>query len=521
MAVNSDELARPGAAPMQAADNQSTRIDWFMFGTSVLVLVGLIAPLAIFPEQGRVHLINAFDYLTHNFGVLYIVAGVAALVFLLYLAFGPHRHVLFARDDRTQMLPTPSWAAMLFCGGIGTSVLYWGTVEWAHYYATPPFGIGPQTPEALTWAMSYPVFHWGFIGWAFYCLPGIAMGYVYYVRGASSLRLSESCLPIINPKHHVYVARVIDMIFIVGLVGAVSTGFGLAVPLIGALVADLLGLNREALGFGLDVVVIVVITLLFSASAWLGLQRGIKRLSNLNIVLAFLLLAFVLTVGPTLFIVEHSLYTAGHLLQNFLVMTTWTDPRGQGIFVESWTVFYWAWWLALGPFMGLFIAKISRGRTIQQVILGCLGYGTLGCAVFFMIMGNYAAYLELYEIVDVVGALNGAGANEAILSVLKSLPMATGVLVLFCIVCIVFAATSYDSAAYTLATAVSIDLGEEEDPGRGHRIFWAVLLGFLPITLIFMGGLRPLQAAVTLASVPLLAIMVLMSVALWRQLRDG
>lgn len=495
-------------------------IDWPVFFSSVAVLLAAVLPLAIYPAQGKVVLGTAFDYLTQNFGLVYIVAGLFALVFLMYLAFGRHRHIVFSRNAQPPLFSTPAWSAMLFCGGIGTSVLYWGTVEWAHYYVAPPFSVEGQSPEALRWAMSYPIFHWGFIGWAFYCLPGIAMGYVYYIRGARSLRLSEACALVIGERYRKYLNPLIDMIFVVGLVGACSTGIGLAVPLIGTLVSDLVGLPQGELGFTLDIIVIVTITLLFAASAWLGLERGIKRLSTLNIFLAFLLIAFVLVVGPTLFILELGLETVGHLLQNFVRMATWTDPLATGNFVESWTVFYWAWWLALGPFMGVFIAKISQGRTMQQVILGCLGYGTLGCTLFFMVLGNYAVYLELNGIVDVLNQITQSGASQAILSVLLTLPWSTVVIILFTVVCVIFAATSYDSAAYTLALAATKDMSEDAHPGRKHRIFWACLLGLLPITLIYMGGLRPLQSAVTLASVPLLVIMVVMSWALWKGLSE-
>ena len=499
---------------MHRRSNQS--IDWGVFYSSVALLVALILPLALFPAQGKVFLANAFAYLTVNFGVWYIAAGVFALLFLIYLAFGPHKDILFAREQAPPQFSTMSWSAMLFCGGIGTSVLYWGTVEWAHYYVAPPFELEPRSEVALRWALSYPVFHWGFIGWAFYCLPGIVMGYAYYVKGAPTLRLSEACKDVIPASWHRVVNPIIDLIFVVGLVGACSTGIGLAVPLIGTLITTQLGLADP--GFALDVIVIMFITLLFSLSAWLGLEKGIKRLSNLNIAIAFLLLLFVLLVGPTVFIVELGVETLGFLMQNFVRMSTWTDPLAKASFVEAWTVFYWAWWLALGPFMGLFIAKISRGRTIRQIILGCLGYGTLGCAVFFVVLGNYAAFLELNQTVEVLRLIETMGPPGAIVAVLQTLPLSGLVLFLFTVVCIIFAATSYDSASYTLATVATRRLAEAEDPGRLHRVFWAILLGFLPITLIYMGGLRPLQSAVTLASVPLLLILALATYGLWRDL---
>ncbi len=495
------------------------KIDWSIFGGSVALVLGLVLPLAFFPEQGRVLLGEAFELLTHNLGILYIATGVGALVFLLYLAFGKHKDIVFAREqDTAPQFSTISWSAMLFCGGIGTSVLYWGTVEWAHYFLSPPLGLPPESEAALPWAMSYPLFHWGFIGWAFYCLPGIAMGYAYYIKGASTLRLSLACESVIPDLLKPVVNPLIDLIFVVGLVGACSTGIGLAVPLIGTLCTHLLGVSHEALGFALDVIVIVTITCLFSASAWLGLDKGIKRLSNINIGLAFFLILIVLLLGPTLFIIELGVGTLGHLLQNFVFMSTWTDPQGNGNFVESWTVFYWAWWLALGPFMGVFIAKISRGRSMRQIILGCLGYGTLGCTAFFLVLGNYAAYLELNGVVAVLDIMQSQSPPDAVVAVLTTLPGSSFLIFVFAVVCVIFAATSYDSASYTIATTVTYQIGEDQHPGRWHRVFWACFLGLLPITLIYMGGLRPLQSAVTLASVPLLVVFLLMTWVLWRDL---
>ena len=495
--------------------------DWVIFWGSVAVLLVLVVPLLLDPEGGEVMLGQAFDYLTHEMGVFYILAGVCTLVFLLYLAFSRHGNIVFARDaHEAPAFSMFSWSGMLFCGGIGASVVYWGTIEWAHYYASPPFGIEPKSEEALIWAISYPIFHWGLIGWAFYCLPGIAMGYLYYCKGAQALRLSVACRRLIPVSLRPILNPVLDVIFVVGLVGACSTGVGLAVPLIGALMVEILGLPADSLGFGLDLIIIVFVTMLFSASAWLGLEYGIKRLSNFNVALAFFLIVAVFLLGPTLFISEMSLMTVGHLIENFVQMSFWTDPLEGADFVESWTVFYWAWWLALGPFMGVFIAKISRGRTIKQIVLGCLGYGTLGCALFFLVFGNFAAHLEINGIYSVTDAIANSSGQLAVVGVLSHLPMAGIFLFLFMVVCIVFAATSYDSASYAIATTIATNLPKDQDPGRVMRVFWAWFLGLLPIALLNIGGLRPLQSAVTLASVPLLIVFVLLGLSLWLSLKE-
>jgi BCCT family betaine/carnitine transporter len=492
-----------------SAGSSDANVDWLIFTGGVVTICTLCVPLVYFPDAGKVALADAFEFLTQNFGVVYVAAACGVFCLLLYLALSRYGRITFG--DEAPEFSTFSWAAMLFCGGIGTSVLYWGTVEWAHYYQAPPFAVEALTPDALRWSISYPIFHWGLLGWSFYCLPGIAIGIAFYRSSANTLRLSEACAPVIGEKAHGPIGRFIDLLYVVGLVGAASTGIGLAVPLVGALLADIFAADRTSLGFAMDVVVIGVVTCIFASSVWFGLEKGIRRLSDLNVYLAFLLLLFVLMAGPTLYIVEMGVAGVGHMLQNFVKMSTWTDPDQTSDFVEAWTVFYWAWWLALGPYMGIFIAKISQGRSIKQIIFGCLGYGTLGCTVFFVVFGNYSAYLELNGLVPVLQVLNDNGAPAAIVEVLRTLPWADAAVVMFTVVCLIFAATSYDSASYTLATVATRDLKHHEHPERWHRVFWAFLLGLLPISLIYVGGLRPLQSAVTLASVPLLLVLVVIS----------
>jgi BCCT family betaine/carnitine transporter len=378
-------------------------------------------------------------------------------------------------------------------------------------------GVAAGTTEALQWAMAYPIFHWGFTGWALYCLPAVAVAYAYHVRGVRSLTLSAACEPVIGRWAHRFPGRLIDMTYMIGLIGACSTGIGLAVPLIAACLRWLFGIDDT---FGLKIVVISVVTLVFAVSVWIGLERGIKRLSDLAVWLAFVLLLFVMITGPTVYILEVGTATFGFMLQNFVTMSTWTDPAARSDFVESWTVFYWAWWLALGPFMGIFVTKISGGRSLRQVILGALGFGTLGTSLFFLVLGSYAAFLEQSGQLAVLDTLNGAGAANAVIDVVATLPLAVAVLPLFGLICVIFAATSYDSASYTLASSTTRALPRDAHPARWNRVFWALVLGLLPITLIQIGGLRPLQSAVVVVSVPLLVVVGLMTVGLWKSLHE-
>ena len=496
---------------------QRSEVDRFILVATAVLLLAVSVPLIVAPKAGGAVVQSVFDFITGNFGVVYVWAAVINLVFLAWLAFGRYGRVRLSNDDSPPDFSTFSWASMLFCAGIGTGILYWGTIEWAYYYDAPPFGIEPRSTEAIEWATSYPIFHWGVTGWAFYCLPALAIGYAYFCRGVKSMRLSDNCRAVIGDHADGALGKVIDLLFMLGLLGAAGTGIGLAVPLISNGLSQLLGVPDS---FQLKIVVVLAVTAVFAASVYAGLERGIRRLSNLNVVLTLGLLLFVLITGPTLFILKAGTSSLGHVLQNFVRMNSWTEPIGESAFVETWTIFYWAWWIALGPYMGMFVARISRGRSIREVIFGMLGFGTAGCALFFIVFGNYALHLELSGTLSVTSLLQDEGAPQAIIAVVRSLPFSSVVLALFCVVCLVFMATTYDSAAYTLALGATRRIEVGQDPPRWHRLFWAFGIGVLPVTLMFLGGLTPFQTASVVVSLPLIAVGVLMAVSLVRSLRE-
>jgi len=491
-------------------------IDWFIFIATALIVTGVCIPLILFPEAGARSVGAAFDFVTENFGILYIWSASAALLFLLWLALGRHGRVRLGPAGCRPEFSTFSWAAMLFCGGIGSTILYWGTIEWAYYYQAPPFDAAPGSPAAIQWAMSYPIFHWGLAGWAFYCLPAVAMAHAYHVCNQPSLRVSSACRAAIGARADGALGRTLDLVFMVGLVGAAATGVGLSAPLITASISRFAGIPEE---FYMSLVAVLLGTFVFAGSVYAGLENGIRRLSNLNVVLALLLLVFVLVTGPTRFLLETTTDAVGFTIQNFVRMLTWTDPFLKTGFVESWTIFYWAWWLSLGPFMGIFVSKISRGRTIREMIFGILGYGSLGCVLFFTVLGHYALHLELNDLAPVLDTLNTQGASAAIVDVMASLPSGRWLLPYFALICLVFMATTYDSASYTLASCATRRLPADQHPARWNRVFWALSLGLVPITLLILGGLRSLQTAAVVVSLPLIVVGVLMSVSLVKGLR--
>jgi BCCT family betaine/carnitine transporter len=377
----------------------------------------------------------------------------------------------------------------------------------------------------LEWASTYGIFHWGPTAWAFYCLPTIAIAYPYYVKKISFLRLSTSCHYFFGGEKETRSERLIDWLFMIGLLGGAGTSLGFSTPMIAACVARVTGLNAD---FTMELSVVIVSVIMFAVSVWLGLKKGIKRLSDFNMWLAFVLLGFVLLAGPTVFLLKTSVNSLGLMVQNFVRMNSWTDAFTTSGFVENWTVFYWAWWIAYAPFVGLFVTRISRGRSIRQVIFGMTGYGTLGAGLFYMVFGNFGLSLELNETLLVTQVMAEHGGPSAIVAILDQLPMAAVLIVIYALIALVFSATTYDSASYILASVATRRLPVGEDPDRWHRVFWALALAVLPLTLMFIdefresqtGALKIVQSATLIVSLPLIVVGVMMSVSLVKQLGE-
>ncbi|WP_430431213.1 BCCT family transporter [Oceanicaulis sp.] len=494
---------------------QRVRTDWIAFSVSAGI-VGLVClGLVLDPDAGAVLLPQIYGFVAETIGPLYLILGMILIVFLVWLALSRFGTVRLGGADAPEEFNTLGWASMLFCAGIGAGLMYWAGIEWAYYFQTPPFGLPPGTPEAIEWASAYGLFHWGPSAWAFYCLPTLAIGYAYHNRGIPYLRLSTGCAGTPGFGAHQPLGRLVDTIFMVSLLGGAGTSLGFSTPMIAALAARILGVQAS---FGLEVATLVVTMVLFALSAAAGLRKGIQRLSDLNVGLIFAFLALVFIAGPTGLFIEAGVTGYGLVAQNFIRLNSWAEPFGDTGFVIDWTIFYWAWWIAYGPVVGLFVARISRGRTIRQVIFGMIGYGSLGAGLFFVILGNYGLNLQLTGAVDVVERLNSDGGAQAIVAIMDALPLDVWAMGLFAVAAVVFSATTYDSASYILASSATRSLPSGQDPALWQRLFWAAMLGALPITLLFVGGLRVVQTAALIASAPVVLIGLVMARSLMAQL---
>ncbi|MCD8822167.1 BCCT family transporter [Staphylococcus gallinarum] len=498
-------------------------MDWTTFIGTVVVLLFAVIPMIVFPKASQEVITNLNKAVSNSLGSVYLLLGLVIFGFVLYIAFGKYGNVTLGKATDKPEFNNFSWASMLFCAGIGSDILYWGVIEWAYYYQVPPHDGKGMTDSALEYATTYGMFHWGPIAWSIYVLPALPIGYLVFIKKKPIFKISQACRPILKGQTDKFLGKVVDIVFIFGLLGGAATSLALGVPLISAGIERLTGLDGH--NMVMRTIILLLITLVFGISSYSGLKKGIQVLSDVNVWISLLLLAFVFIVGPTVFIMETTVTSFGDMLKNFFQMATWLEPFG-GIggrkdtnFPQQWTIFYWSWWIVYAPFIGLFIARISKGRTLKEIILGTIGYGTLGCIMFFGIFGNFAVYLQITGKFNVINFLNSHSAEATIIEVMHQLPFPNVIVILFLIAAFLFLVTTFDSASYILAAATQKKVIGE--PLRANRLFWAFALSLLPYSLMLVGGehaLDVLKTASILASVPLIAIFVMMMISFMRTL---
>ena len=496
----------------------SELIDKPTFIGSLALLLCVTIPLIIWPSEGAQWVKIARNFVVDKFGVAYLLLGISAFIFMLYVSFSDIGRIKLGDPGSEPEFKTASWASMLFCAGIGVGIMVWAPIEWAYYYQDPPFLLEGGTSEAMKWAAVYGIFHWGPIAWSIYLVPALPIAYFYHVRKNRKLKLSEALAPVIGNRNvRGFWGKLIDVLFVFGMLGGGATTLGLGAPLLNEGLHQLFGFEKN---MTMQIIVLLIATAIFGASAYSGIKKGIQTLSNINLILAVILLIFVFVVGPTTFMAETSLASIAVLVENFFTMATYLEPFGglngyqDTSFPQDWTIFYWAWWLAFAPTIGLFIARISYGRTMANMILGSLCFGTVGCALFFMILGNYGLHLQLSGTLDVVNILNTDSQSAAVFAILGSLPFKTLVIALYTVLAIVFLSTTFDSISYILASVVQTEVDDE--PMRWNRLFWAGALSFLPITLLFLGDLQTLQTASIVAGLPLVFISVMLCISIYK-----
>ncbi len=493
------------------------RVDKGIFWPSLIVFLVLVLPLSIWPDVAIVKLNEILSLITTRFGWLYLAIGVTVFILMIWLAFGRFGYVKLGQAEDEPEFNKPTWLAMLFCAGIGVSIVNWAFVEPIYFLATPPFNLERGTAAAVEHAIMYPQFHWGLIPWSLYIFPAIPVAYAHYVRKEPFIRLGTACSGAIKEGHRNVIEKVIDTIVMLAILGGIGTSLGLGVPLVSGLFADLLGIQ---VNFTLYALVLSIWAVMFGLSVWRGLQKGMKIISDINVLIAVIMLVIFLVFGPTLFLIKLWTNSIGLLADNFWRISLWTDPITKSGFPENWTVFYWGWWFALLPMMGLFVARISKGRTIREVVLYGVIFGSLGCWVYFAIWGGYAVNLQVNEGQDLTGMLYTKGIPATVLFILHTMPFSKVIIILFALLCFFFLATTLDAAAYALAANCTKDLPPDKDPAHWNRMFWACMLVVLAVGLLLVGGLKAVQISSVIVAVPMLPVVFLLGKSLFAWLNE-
>ena len=492
------------------------RVNKPVFITSSILIIGFIVFGAFFTETAGALFSYLQSFITTNFGWFFILLMNVALVFCIYLIASRYGDIRLGQQTERPQYSLGSWIGMLFSAGIGIGLVYWGTAEPLYHYMAPPMA-EPETMEAAKQAMNISFLHWGLHAWAIYTIVALSLAYFHFRRGLP-LSIRSTLYPILGQKIYGRWGHTVDILAVFGTMFGVVTSLGLGVMQINSGLENLFGLpNSLAVQF----VIIAFITLLACGSLMLGLDKGIKRLSDLNMGLTGLLLAFIVILGPTLFIFDSFFENIGNYLAAVVPLSFWGESYSGTDWQSGWTIFYWAWWVSWAPFVGVFIARISRGRTIREFTLGVLLIPMTILFFWFTAFGGVAIHMELLAALDPALVSPGlieavqADTGSAIFKLVEYYPFAKPITLLIVIMIVLWFVTSSDSASFVIDMLTA---GGDTNPPKIQRLFWATAEGFIAAILLAAGGLSALQAAAIVAGLPFAIVIFAMMYALWRGL---
>jgi len=473
---------------------KSINPNWNKSVISITILLSLVLSIFVLisPEYSSQILKNIYNYLSNMFEGFFMYGSFALLLFLLVLAsskFGSFKVKLSNKPSYSMF----SWSSMLFAGGIGATLLYWSTVEWIEYYNILKNNSALSDKELMLYSRAYPLFHWGFSAWAIYCLPAVAFGIALTLKPDTNLTFSG----ILGAKNS-FNKFILDILFIGAIICGAGVGLGLSFPLISSVISKIFVIERTVT---LDIFTIIICAFIFGMSAYVGVQKGIRRLSNINVIMVIIFLLIILLLGPSKYILSNSADSFVFLLKEYIPMSIST---GTEISI-NWSVFYWAWWLALAPMIGTFIINVSNNKSLRQIIFGTIFIGSFGCIFSMMILSNLSislfesGYINSPNIIE----NNLMSKEELVVKTISSLNY-NYLLIAFSIILIIFLCTTYDSATYVLASASMKDSSMESS--KSLRVLFAILLVVQPTLLMYLNGVDSFKWIMVIFSIPLLFI---------------
>ncbi|SDX72041.1 BCCT family transporter [Marinobacter mobilis] len=458
------------------------------------------------------------NFIAADLGWYYIGFMSFVLFLVVWLVFSRYGDIRLGKDTDRPEFSNFSWFSMLFGAGIGIGILFWSIAEPIYHFQSNPLISESQqmTVEAAQVAMRIAIFHWGLHGWALFGLAGLALAYFSYRKGLP-LSIRSSLYPIFGERIYGPIGHVADLLAVFGTVFGIATSLGLGAQQMNTGLNYLMGIEVST---GTQIVLIAIISVISTVSVMTGLNKGIRLLSELNMRLTMLILGLFIVVGPTAYVLGALVTNLGDYLVHAVELGFWVDPDPEGQWQGWWTIFYWGWWIAWAPFCGIFIARISKGRTIREFILGVLVAPTLLAAIWITVFGNAAMYLELFGNGGVVEAVN----NDTTMALFATIELMTEshfMVIAMASICtimlVTYFVTSADSATLVICTLISMG---NEHPLARYRVFWGAAIGAVAAVLLLAGGLKALQTASVVAALPFSFILIMAIYGLFKSLRE-
>ncbi len=482
------------------SDRLGLRTNPTVFYTSAVLSILFIVVTVSFTEPVAEAFSQLSEQVLTTTGWFYVLGVTTFLLFLLWVAFSRHGRLRLGADDDRPEYSNYAWFGMLFAAGIGTILMFWGVAEpISHFADPPPYGdVEPRTQAAAEQAMNFTLYHFGLHTWSIFALPALGFAFFTYRRGLP-MRVSSVLYPILGERIYGRIGHTIDVVAVLGTLFGVATSLGLGTLQVNAGISYLTGLEE---GLTAQVTLIAIITAIAVVSVALGLDKGIRRLSNVNITMAVGLLIFVLATGPTLLLLRAVVESTGNYLTDLPRLAFWTDALDNTGWQNTWTAFYWAWTITWAPFVGIFIARISKGRTIREFVLGVLALPTAFTILWFTTFGYAAIDLDLRQGGELSETITADPDNvpTSLFMFLENFPLAGVVSVIAVLIVVIFFTTSSDSASFVIDMLCSSDV--TDDPPTRQRVFWAIAEGAVAATLLAAGGLEALQEIITVLGFP-------------------
>ena len=486
------------------------QIDWLITLAPLLLIIGLCVLFFLLPEQSNSVLSQIRFFFGDTFGTYYLIIGLGIFLLSLYIAFSKYGDVVLGKPDEKPKYSFFSWGCMMFTCGLAADILFYSFSEWILYATDPHI---KELGNVYDWAGVFPLFHWSFIPWAFYLVLAVAFGFMLHVRKRSKQKYSEACRPLLGKYTDKWPGRIIDLLAVFALLAGTATTFSIATPLMAEIIQVLFGISISRTA--INIVILIITCFVYTYSLLHGF-KGISILAKLCIYMFFGLLAFVLLFsGKVQYIIETGFQSLGLMIQNFLGLSTYTDPLRSSNFPQNWTIYYWAYWMVWCVAAPFFIGNISKGRTVRQTILGGYVFGVGSTLISFIILGNYSMGLQFMGEFDFIGMyLQTGDLYSAIVSIMNTMPCSYFVMILVLLTMIAFYATSFDSIAYPASCYSYKKLEGEQQPHYIIQLIWCVLLILLPIALLFSeSSMNNLQSVSIVAAFPIAVVIVLISVS--------